>query len=371
MSEPGVSPDIQVTTVGGGPQLEVVRGARGAAEADRGAATTPEALLTGFVGSQVVRALDGLGIWAAFESALTQRRRLTAADLAVETGCDENRLVALLQACELLGYLRSADERLELTQAGCELIEVLGYFTVAVAGFGAVFRDVAPLARGQKRFGVDTKQDMVATAVGCAQNRRFQQPILERVLSDLSFDSVLDLGCGDGHRLLHLARHNPTLRAVGVDISLETCDLARRNIAAAGLTDRITVEHGDVRAMLDGRQRTPVDADLVMSFFLFHHFFADAYVRGEALPLLDAFPGTKQFLLGDAFALPQRGTGELPIFSLGFDLFHRLTDVALLEQHEYYAALYSAGLQVCRAVEFGHPQEWLIVAEPAKERLSV
>jgi S-adenosylmethionine-diacylgycerolhomoserine-N-methlytransferase len=56
---------------------------------------------------------------------------------------------------------------------------------------------------------------------------------------------VLELGCGTGRNLIAAARRYPRARFHGVDISSEMLVTARRNVAAAGLHDRVVLGQGD------------------------------------------------------------------------------------------------------------------------------
>ena len=75
---------------------------------------------------------------------------------------------------------------------------------------------------------------------------------------------LLDIGCGWGGMVLHAARHHG-VEAVGVTISQPQVDLARKRIAAAGLTDKIEVRYQDYRDIDDG----PYDA--ISSIGMFEH----------------------------------------------------------------------------------------------------
>lgn len=75
---------------------------------------------------------------------------------------------------------------------------------------------------------------------------------------------LLDVGCGWGGMLLHAAEHHG-VRAVGVTLSREQADLARKRVAEAGLTDRVEVRFTDFRDVDDG----PYDA--ISSIGMFEH----------------------------------------------------------------------------------------------------
>ena len=71
--------------------------------------------------------------------------------------------------------------------------------------------------------------------------------------------SLLEVGCGTGRNLIRAARVWPDARLYGIDISEAMLVTARANVAAAGLSDRITLAQGDAagfdpRALFDAGQ---------------------------------------------------------------------------------------------------------------------
>jgi S-adenosylmethionine-diacylgycerolhomoserine-N-methlytransferase len=60
--------------------------------------------------------------------------------------------------------------------------------------------------------------------------------------------TVLEVGCGTARNLIAAARQWPEARFYGFDISEAMLETARRNVARAGLSDRITLAQGDATA---------------------------------------------------------------------------------------------------------------------------
>ena len=58
---------------------------------------------------------------------------------------------------------------------------------------------------------------------------------------------ALDLGCGIGTVLLHVAWSLPAARLVGVEAQPGSFALLRRNVDESGLAERVTIIHGDLR----------------------------------------------------------------------------------------------------------------------------
>lgn len=78
---------------------------------------------------------------------------------------------------------------------------------------------------------------------------------------------VLDLGTGPALIPIELARLKPTLEFTAIDLATHMLDMAQRNVAAAGLTDRIRLEARDVKAT--GFE--PGTFDLILCNSVVHH----------------------------------------------------------------------------------------------------
>ena len=61
----------------------------------------------------------------------------------------------------------------------------------------------------------------------------------------------LDMGCGSGLLSIILAWNSTGLKMDGVELSEKAAALARRNVALNGLSDRVTVIHGDLRLLTE------------------------------------------------------------------------------------------------------------------------
>jgi cyclopropane-fatty-acyl-phospholipid synthase len=75
---------------------------------------------------------------------------------------------------------------------------------------------------------------------------------------------LLDVGCGWGSMAIHAARHHGA-EVVGVSLSHEQVDLARRRVADAGLADRVEIRLEDYREL----RGEPFDA--ISSIGMFEH----------------------------------------------------------------------------------------------------
>jgi ubiquinone/menaquinone biosynthesis C-methylase UbiE len=113
-----------------------------------------------------------------------------------------------------------------------------------------------------------------------AVNARFVADLLDEGPLDASRQGpVLDLGTGTAQIPIELCRAAPAVRVVAVDLAESMLALARKNVAAAGLADRIEVKRADGK-------RLPFADDAffaVLSNSIVHHIPNPADTFAEAL----------------------------------------------------------------------------------------
>jgi SAM-dependent methyltransferase len=90
-------------------------------------------------------------------------------------------------------------------------------------------------------------------------------PEVQRRLRTAPPARVADVGCGAGWSCIGLARGYPMVHVDGYDLDAASVDLARRNVKAAGLADRVRIQHADITTAAD---RGPYD--LVTAFECLH-----------------------------------------------------------------------------------------------------
>lgn len=78
--------------------------------------------------------------------------------------------------------------------------------------------------------------------------------------------SVLDMPCGPGRHLIHLAAHG--LRVTGVDLTRSYLDEARKRLSSAGLSAELI--HGDMRELL-----RPASFDAILHLYSSFGYFED------------------------------------------------------------------------------------------------
>lgn len=99
-----------------------------------------------------------------------------------------------------------------------------------------------------------TTDTLFAGRLSCRQHRDGYRFSVDAVLLAHFFtprpdESILDLGCGCGVIPLILAYRWPSLSQTGLELQPQLVALARRNVADNGLSERIAIVEGDLRAV--------------------------------------------------------------------------------------------------------------------------
>jgi 4-hydroxy-2,2'-bipyrrole-5-carbaldehyde O-methyltransferase len=84
-----------------------------------------------------------------------------------------------------------------------------------------------------------------------ARSSRTLEPFVREAVEDVippdGAVRLLEIGCGSGVHIRHAAERNPRLHALGLDLEPEVVALARDNMRAWGLTERVRIDEGDIR----------------------------------------------------------------------------------------------------------------------------
>jgi SAM-dependent methyltransferase len=206
-----------------------------------------------------------LGERLGFYRALAAEGSLTAAELAARTGTHERyvrewleqQAVADILAVDDPGAAPSA-RRFGFPPGHAEVLtdrDSPRYFEARVAvglmrplpAVLAAFRSGGgvPFAA----YGADLREGMANVGrVSALQGGRDWLPALPDVQARLAADPparVAEVGCGAGWACIGLARAFPRVRVDGFDLDEASVELARRNVAEAGLGDRVRIERRD------------------------------------------------------------------------------------------------------------------------------
>ncbi|NLU73963.1 SAM-dependent methyltransferase [Streptomyces sp. HNM0575] len=325
----------------------------------------PDTAFNGYICAHVLHALERLGVFR-------QLHEEQVIDIPVF--CRENKLDpdvfrALVRAAEGFGYLDAHADHVRATAVGTDAGRTLGFFTWGVGGYHDVFANAAPLARGERRFGLDLHRDERMVALGSAQaDTALMRHILDEEIAGIDFHTLVDLGAGVSERISRLVKDRPGSHGIGIDISRPATLLAHETVERYGLRGTVEPVCADVLDILfKGHEIEGGDqADVVMSFMFLHDLLAAPERRAEVIPRLrKSFPRAHTFLLADTTIRPRSSGADsrLPVFSSGFELAHALMGVPVYTREEYEHLFEQGGMHLRRTVPFGAPHTYLFVLE--------
>lgn len=214
-----------------------------------------------------------------------------ACDLSTDDGgCDPELLRSLLRVGESVGELRAEEDgrwRLAGVRARAMVdpaVDGLAALPEEAVAYGTdVYRQL-----GDRLAGAPPGNYIEAHGELVARASRVAEPIFGPLLHDLVHTRrprrVLEIGCGSGVNLRHLADASAAVTGTGLDIDAAVADQARRNLQRWGLDDRFAIRTGDVRR---ASHDLPGPWDLVLLMQNIYYFAAsdrvDVLARARAL----------------------------------------------------------------------------------------
>lgn len=217
-----------------------------------------------------------------------------------------------------------------------------------------MLRTAPDLARESNRTGDFCRRDMRAVAIASRlMGEKEVQDLLDEAVAAQPVKKIADLGCGSGHRMIHLAQTHPGIECVGLDIAEDAVKLTGETIRDLGLSDRVCVHQADARNLKPAPGYA--DVDTIISVFMGHDCWPhDDFLRSMDLTR-EAFPAAKRLLLCDVArgdGLPGAGTG---IFTVGYEAVHALMGVYLPTLAEWKSAFAETSWDCQKVTPMGVP----------------
>jgi 2-ketoarginine methyltransferase len=239
-------------------------------------AITPEATERAAFRPTLLRALDYLAGWATAELLMAivedepmlkaLEEGVSAEELARRLGSPGSEITgAFLKALHSEGAVVCEDEVYKFAEDLSELRAVHGWLELLMEGYRDHFKGVGKLMRDGDG---SIERNHLRVALGSARIAIYDAvPLTLRLIERWGVEEgvVLDYGCGNALYLIALCSQHPGLRAVGVEVAIETVEEARKHVKEAGLEDRITIEHASAPDYVPRE-----DIDFVVSAFVLH-----------------------------------------------------------------------------------------------------
>jgi SAM-dependent methyltransferase len=273
------------------------------------------------------------------------------ADGGIDIGCLPGRnseetalLAASLRYLAQRGVTTEQGGLFTLTDYGAAIYRDRGFLLWLVGGYGEPLRRLDAFLRLGKRYGKDFIRDGRWVADGTAMmTAESLVPGAIELLGRISFDSILDLGCGNAQFLTDVCGKFG-VRGIGVDVSPGAYAEAEKIVADAGLRDQVQLVLSDVRALdqVPGLDRV----QLVVTFYLLHEFFAISReaVVGYLADLSGRLPARANLVIAEIEPAIDRDVGQP--FVPEYAYAHALMNQRLLSADDWTEVLFEGGFAV-------------------------
>lgn len=247
------------------------------------------------------------------------------AELAEKFGLDHVATRGMLQALASVGIVTRDGDTVSRGPLFEEVNTYRSYFHWLSRGCSALYTEMPAVLRQENRVGSFYRRDGAAISYACRELSTFSfDPAFWTAMDRLpfSFKVAADLGCGSGERLIQLARKYPGTRGIGLDIGRPAVEMTTREVAKAGLSDRITALQADARDL--AAHPSFEEVDLLTCFMMGHDFWPQENAVKSLRTLRERFPNVRRFLLGDTTRTVGYPDDAIPLFNLGFESAHDL-----------------------------------------------
>ena len=93
-------------------------------------------------------------------------------------------------------------------------------------------------------------------------------------MEELGINKVADLGCGSADVIINLCKSNKKLKGIGIDISTEALNEAKKRVELNGLSERISLSEGDLYKP-ETFSNAVKDVDAFNAIMVMHEFLRD------------------------------------------------------------------------------------------------
>lgn len=314
--------------------------------------TWSQSVRSGYARAFILFALHNTGVFEALRRAGAQTVNELAESCNVEADLLEGVLNFLVFSDRVM---EKSDGRFMLTEDGREWLfaaPVIAMSWGAVGAYSCLLSELAPALRREKQYGIDFERNEDYLATGSHATGQANYPWVVSQLSKLGIQCVADLGCGSANVLISFCSLDENLRGVGIDISPQVLEEARRQVDNAGMQDRIHLLQGDV-TMVDTLTQFGEDVGAFNAIMVFHEFlqFGEDYVVSILKDMKERFPGL-YIIIGEFSRVSDEEFASMPLPDRMHLLFYQYIIHPLKRQgqpttHEHWLTIFDkAGLEL-------------------------
>jgi SAM-dependent methyltransferase len=332
-----------------------------------------EFLATVSLASEMYLAQTLIALWdSGFYEYVRRRECITVEIAAEDLGLDKSVLQVLMDYLVGRGLFTPRDGALVLSDKGRPYWNYVtrGILTAHVGSYNQLLVHLGPVLRKEMSLD-DPLLDRVGRLVAVGSNYALlgsgTVPWVLRIIKELGGKYVMDLGCGAGVFLTHLALKWPFGGGIGIDLDTSAVAEARKNARDCGVSDRVTFKHAKLCAEpMDLPAEIIQKIDVITAMYMLHEFGGSG--GPEAISkvigwIKRQYPGRKLLLAEGTRADPVAiGQSTPPTYAqLDYSFFHPLSRQGPLRTpDEWKTIIENAGAKLIERVPgFGLIPAWI------------
>jgi SAM-dependent methyltransferase len=289
-----------------------------------------------------------------------------------ELGLDPSVFQSLLEYLLGRGIFTPVDGAFMLSEIGRPYWNYItrGVLTAHVGGYNQLLVHLGPLLRKEMSLNdprLDRSGRLVAVGANFTLLGSGTVPWVLRIINELGGKYVMDIGCGAGLFLTHLALKWPFGGGIGIDMDASAIVAANKNAADYGVSDRVSFRHAKLSPEpMDVPSDILEKVDVLTAMYVLHEF------GGSGGPELISkiigwlkrqFPGRKLLLAEGTRADPVALCENPPqtYAQLDYSFFHPLSRQGPLRTpDEWKQIIENAGARLIERVPgFGLIPAWI------------
>jgi len=268
----------------------------------------------------------------------------------------------VLKVAELLNIIETSDGQIFYTELGKDVSKNVGFFLWIVGGYSALLEKTNELI-GANRPSLKGLIDGEYVALGSFEcGKKLMRNTLLDVMQNLNYHKIADLGCGNAGRLIKFVNLKDDSTGVGIDISREAIQSAKSNIHEEGLENKIQLFCENIFNSLKDKSVVFPEVDVVTNFMVFHDILNMEAINDDIFSyFFHTFPNAEYYVIADTVKGGDYEKEDLPMFSVGFELIHKLMGVELFPLQYYIDYFNKSGLTIERMEFFGAPNTYIFL----------
>ena len=298
---------------------------------------TPAHILRGLYATPIICELSKLGIFTKASKKINLKNKSKIKNSFVLNLC--------LDYLSNIGILIKKPNNYELSEMGYEIFRRSNSFFVPHS-YREVILNLGNILQNKKKLAsckVDRKENILGS--GLTHLRYFFQSI-NYCNSKINYDSLIDLGCGNGHFINEVLKRKKNIKVVGIDLSVDSVNTCKKNISKYIPKNKFKVFKHDISKVSNWKNKISNflygNKPLISLWFMLHEISNHKVKNLKKFlhQLNKNFPNSS-VVIGEIVRLEDKILNEIYNKSLmpEYLFFHKISGQGIMSWKEYRSLL--------------------------------